>query len=149
MRAGWVGLARTKRENVWPGNKVQLNGYVCKMQFSLVQLFGLVAGRRKDKRRRAGVRVDGGGPGPWEVLASDGDQCCVMGGLLVGGPRLAVSNLGREDGQPEKGPGGGEGEPRPFYPQPDSNRKPSREPVEPGTGPVGLVLLVLLSPLGH
>lgn len=48
------------------------------MQFSLVQLFVWLQARRKDERRRAGVRVDGGGPGPWEVLASDGDQCvCV------------------------------------------------------------------------
>lgn len=58
------------------------------------------------------MRVDGGGPGPWEVLASDGDQCVCDGGTLVGlvgGPRLTVSNLGREDRQPVEGPGGRRG----------------------------------------
>lgn len=69
---------------------------------------------------------------------------CVMGGNTGRGAKACSPNLGREDRQPEEDQGG-EGEPRPFDPQPTSNR----EPVEPGIGPVRLVLLVLLSPLGH
>lgn len=46
MRACWI----SSRENVWPGNKVQLNGYVCNaIQPRATFLSG--AGRRKDERR--------------------------------------------------------------------------------------------------
>jgi hypothetical protein len=37
VRAGWI--SSDERENVWPGNKVQLNGYVCKCNSASYNFF--------------------------------------------------------------------------------------------------------------
>lgn len=72
-------------------------------------------------------------------------RVCDGGEYLVGGPRLAVPSLEGRTGSLSRSRGEKKGSPGPFDPPTGLQSKTSPARI----GPVRLVLLVLLSLLGH
>lgn len=125
MRAGWISSG--ERERVWPGNKVQLNGYVCKCNSASCNF--LSGCRQEEKDERRGQECE------WTAEDLDHGKCsramaisryvcvrvCVCDGGESGrGAKACSPNLGREDRQPEQEQGGRKGSPGLLTPQPAS-----------------------------